>query len=71
MTSVAGTLASALIAADMAGGTDDQKVHAIGIALSQAAGVFEFLSNGSSVKSMHPAGQRMRASWRRVWRWPA
>ena len=42
------------MAADMAGGSDDQKVHAIGIALSQASGVFEFLSNGSSVKSMHP-----------------
>jgi 2-methylcitrate dehydratase PrpD len=54
VTSVAGTLVSALIAADMAGGTDEQKIHAIGIALSQASGVFEFLSNGSSVKSMHP-----------------
>jgi 2-methylcitrate dehydratase PrpD len=54
VTSVAGTLVSALIAADMAGGTDEQKTHAIGIALSQASGVFEFLSNGSSVKSMHP-----------------
>lgn len=27
---------------------------AMGIALSQASGVFEFLSNGSSVKSLHP-----------------
>jgi 2-methylcitrate dehydratase PrpD len=51
---VAGTIVSALIAADMAGGTDEQMVHAIGIALSQSSGVFEFLSNGSSVKSMHP-----------------
>jgi 2-methylcitrate dehydratase PrpD len=54
ITSVAGTLVSALIAADMLGASEDEQVHAIGIALSQAAGVFEFLSNGSSVKSMHP-----------------
>ncbi len=54
VTSVAGTLVTALIAADLAGADEDTQVHAIGIALSQASGVFEFLSNGSSVKSMHP-----------------
>ncbi|MFX7052414.1 MmgE/PrpD family protein, partial [Acinetobacter baumannii] len=26
----------------------------VGIALSQASGVFEFLSNGATVKSLHP-----------------
>ena len=54
ITSVGGALVAALIAADLMGADDDQAVAAIGIALSQASGVFEFLTNGSSVKSMHP-----------------
>jgi 2-methylcitrate dehydratase PrpD len=54
VTSVAGTLAAALIAADLRGLDEDRAVAALGIALSQGAGVFEFLTNGSSVKSMHP-----------------
>ena len=54
ITSVGGALIAALIAADLMGATDEQAVAAIGIALSQASGVFEFLTNGSSVKSMHP-----------------
>jgi 2-methylcitrate dehydratase PrpD len=54
VTSVAGTLVAALIAAELSGASEDESVHAIGIALSQASGVFEFLSNGSSVKSLHP-----------------
>jgi len=54
ITSVAGTLIAALIAADMSGASEDECVHAMGIALSQSSGVFEFLTNGSSVKSMHP-----------------
>lgn len=54
ITSVAGSLVAALIASDMLGATEDESVHAMGIALSQASGVFEFLTNGSSVKSMHP-----------------
>jgi 2-methylcitrate dehydratase PrpD len=53
-TSVAGTLAAALVAAELAGLTEDQSVAALGISLSQASGVMEFLSNGSSVKSLHP-----------------
>ena len=52
-TSVAGALAAALVAADLAGLTEDQSVAALGIALSQSSGVMEFLSNGSSVKSLH------------------
>ena len=32
---------------------DAQCVDAIGIALSQSSGVFEFLTNGSTVKSLH------------------
>lgn len=54
ITSVAGSLVAALLAADLMGADADQCVHAIGIALSQASGVFEFLTNGSSVKSLHP-----------------
>jgi 2-methylcitrate dehydratase PrpD len=52
-TSVAGTLAAALVAAELAGLTENQSVAALGISLSQASGVMEFLSNGSSVKSLH------------------
>ncbi len=54
ITSVGGSLAAALTAADLFGLSEDQSVAAIGISLSQASGVFEFLSNGSSVKSLHP-----------------
>jgi 2-methylcitrate dehydratase PrpD len=53
-TAVCGPLAAALVASELAGLTEDQSVAAIGIALSQASGVFEFLTNGSSVKSLHP-----------------
>lgn len=54
ITSVAGPLVAALIACDLTGSDEDTRVHAVGIALSQASGVFEFLTNGSSVKSLHP-----------------
>ncbi|MDQ8727348.1 MmgE/PrpD family protein [Bradyrhizobium sp. LHD-71] len=54
ITSVGGALAAAFIAARLSGLDDDATVTAMGIALSQASGVFEFLSNGSSVKSLHP-----------------
>jgi 2-methylcitrate dehydratase PrpD len=53
-TSVAGTLASALVCAELMGLDEDRSVHALGIALSQSSGVMEFLSNGSSVKSLNP-----------------
>ncbi len=53
-TSVGGALCAAGIAAKLRGLDRDQTVAAIGIALSQASGVFEFLSNGSTVKSLHP-----------------
>jgi 2-methylcitrate dehydratase PrpD len=52
-TSVAGTLAAALVAAELGGLSEDQSVAALGIALSQSSGVMEFLSNGSLVKSLH------------------
>jgi 2-methylcitrate dehydratase PrpD len=53
-TSVTGALVSALLAAELMGLDEDRSVAAIGIALSQASGVMEFLTNGSSVKSLHP-----------------
>jgi len=53
-TSVTGTFAVALLAAELMRLDEDRTVAAIGIALSQASGVMEFLTNGSSVKSLHP-----------------
>ena len=52
-TSVAGAPAAALVAAELGSLSEDQSVAALGISLSQASGVMEFLSNGSSVKSLH------------------
>jgi 2-methylcitrate dehydratase PrpD len=54
VTSVAGSLVAALQGAEIMRLDENQTVAALGIALSQASGVFEFLSNGSAVKSMHP-----------------
>ena len=54
VTSVAGALVSALVASELAGLSEAQTLHALGISLSQASGVLEFLTNGSSVKSLHP-----------------
>lgn len=54
LTSIGGALCAAGIAADLKGLDAQQTEAAIGIALSQASGVFEFLTNGSTVKSMHP-----------------
>ena len=54
VSSIGGALVAALVAADLAQLDDDRAVAAIGISLSQASGVFEFLSNGSTVKSLHP-----------------
>ncbi|HKH35046.1 MAG TPA: MmgE/PrpD family protein [Beijerinckiaceae bacterium] len=54
VTSVGGALVTALIAAELSGAGEDEAVAAVGIALSGSSGGFEFLTNGSSVKSMHP-----------------
>jgi 2-methylcitrate dehydratase PrpD len=54
VTSVGGALVAALVAAELAGLTEDEMVAAMGIGLSGASGVFEFLTNGASVKSLHP-----------------
>lgn len=53
-TSVGGALASGLLASELLGSSEDRSVAALGISLSQASGVMEFLTNGSSVKSLHP-----------------
>jgi 2-methylcitrate dehydratase PrpD len=54
VTSVGGALVAAMVAAELGGLDEAQAVAAMGIALSQASGVFEFLSNGATVKSLHP-----------------
>ena len=54
VTSVGGALVAAMLAAELGGLDEAQSVAAMGIALSQASGVFEFLSNGATVKSLHP-----------------
>jgi 2-methylcitrate dehydratase PrpD len=53
VTSVGGSLAAALVGAALLRLDETSTVHAVGIALSQASGVFEFLTNGSTVKSLH------------------
>jgi 2-methylcitrate dehydratase PrpD len=54
ITITAGVMAAALIACDLQGASEDEAVAALGIGLSQASGVFEFLTNGATVKSLHP-----------------
>jgi len=61
-TSVAGSLASALVCAELTGLDEVQTINALGIALSQSSGVMEFLSNGSSVKSLNP-GWAAHSGW--------
>src|SRR5688572_9472426 len=53
-TSVTGALAAALLAAELMRLDEERTLAALGIALSQSSGVMEFLTNGSSVKSLHP-----------------
>jgi len=54
VTSVGGALVAALLAGLAAGASRSELIAAQGIAGSQASGIFEFLSDGSSVKGMHP-----------------
>jgi 2-methylcitrate dehydratase PrpD len=54
VTSVGGALVSALLAGIAAGASRNQLISAQGIAGSQASGIFEFLSEGATVKAMHP-----------------
>ncbi|MES2535379.1 MAG: MmgE/PrpD family protein [Pseudomonadota bacterium] len=54
VTSVGGALVSALMAGVADGATREELVWAQGIAGSQASGIFEFLSEGATVKALHP-----------------
>ncbi len=53
-TGVCGAFAAALIAGKVAGLTVTQLADALGLAGSQAAGLLEFLTDGTSVKRLHP-----------------
>ena len=52
-TAVAGAPVAALVAGSLAGGDVDMLCNAMGIAGSQAGGIFEFIADGSTVKMMH------------------
>lgn len=54
ISAVGGALGAAAAAAAVAGLTEDRAVAAMGIAGSQASGLLEFLSDGSTVKALHP-----------------
>lgn len=53
-TSVTGTLAVAMVATLVRGGSVDEAVHATGIAGSQAAGLMEAFADGTWSKTLHP-----------------
>lgn len=54
ITAVGGPFIAALTASMLDGADVDRTVAAIGIAGSQGGGIFEYLSNGATVKSLHP-----------------
>lgn len=54
ITAVGGAFVAALMTAMLENRDAATTVHAIGIAGSQASGVFEFLAEGASVKGLHP-----------------
>lgn len=53
-TAIAGSFAAAAVAAKLHRVTEDQLVHAFGLCGSQAAGIIEYLSDGSWTKRLHP-----------------
>ncbi len=53
-TAVCGAFVAAAIAARLSGLSIDEATNAVGIAGSQASGVFAFLADGATVKSLHP-----------------
>ncbi|MDB6002189.1 MAG: mmgE prpD, partial [Rhizobacter sp.] len=63
VTSVGGVVAAALLASVAQGGTRAETSAAMGIAGSQAGGIFEFLSNGSNVKALHPGWAAHSGLW--------
>ncbi|HEY8417992.1 MAG TPA: MmgE/PrpD family protein [Limnochordales bacterium] len=54
VTAVGGVFAAALISSLLHRLPVEQAVHALGIAGSQASGVFEYLAEGATVKALHP-----------------
>jgi 2-methylcitrate dehydratase PrpD len=63
VTSVGGVVVAALIGAVARGASMGETVAAMGIAGSQAGGIFEFLSNGSNVKALHPGWAAHAGLW--------
>jgi 2-methylcitrate dehydratase PrpD len=63
VTSVGGVLIAALLAARARGLDRRTSIDAMGIAGSQAGGIFEFLSNGSTVKALHPGWAAHSGFW--------
>ncbi|WP_144631625.1 MmgE/PrpD family protein [Bordetella genomosp. 13] len=63
VTSVGGVVVAALLAALARGASAETAVQAMGIAGSQGGGIFEFLSNGSRVKAMHPGWAAHGGLW--------
>src|SRR5258708_13093785 len=53
-TSLTGSFAAAAVAGRLHRLTEDELVHAFGICGSQAAGIIEYLSDGSWTKRLHP-----------------
>jgi 2-methylcitrate dehydratase PrpD len=53
-TAVAGSFGAAAASGKLRGLTEDQLVHAFGICGSQAAGIIEYLTDGSWTKRLHP-----------------
>lgn len=54
ISAVGGAIGAATAAAAIGGLAEDEAVSAIGIGGSQASGLMEFLSDGSTVKALHP-----------------
>lgn len=63
VTSVGGVIIAALLASVARGASLAQTTAAMGIAGSQAGGIFEFLSNGSNVKAFHPGWAAHAGLW--------
>jgi 2-methylcitrate dehydratase PrpD len=63
VTSVGGVIVAALLASVARGASLAQTTAAMGIAGSQAGGIFEFLSNGSNVKALHPGWAAHAGLW--------
>ena len=54
ISAVGGAIGAALAAASIRRMSEEQTVHALGIAGSQASGLMAFLNDGSTVKALHP-----------------